>query len=151
MKFKSLAALTTAAAIGLTSIMAVGPVLGASHGMTPAEAIAARSAVMKGMGGQMRTLGSLEGDAMGAAADQFVAAFADMAKLFPEGSAEGTKALPVIWEDFAAFEAVIAKGAAVAAELKVAADAGDQAAFAAAAQKLGPVCGECHGTFRAQQ
>lgn len=145
---KKLQSITLAAALSIAAMTATAPVFADGHAMSAMEAQEARSVLMKTMGGTMRTLSSLEGEAMVDAANIYVEGFDGMAALFPEGSGEGTKALPAIWENWEGFEAVIAKGDAVAAAMLEAAEAGDQAAFGAAAAGLGPVCGECHSTFR---
>lgn len=142
---------TLAAALSVAALSITAPVFADSHALSATEAVVARSALMKSLGGTIRTLGALEGDAMVDAANIYVEGFGGLAALFPEGSGEGTKALPAIWENWEGFEAVIAKGDAVAAAMLEAATAGDKAAFGAAAKGLGPVCGECHTTFRASR
>lgn len=71
---------------------------------------------------------------------------------FPAGSETGheSEALPAVWEKPDEFRASAAKlGAEV--EMLMAAMPADQAAVGAAMQRLGPICSDCHETFRAKK
>jgi cytochrome c556 len=132
-----------AVALGVTGVVAQG------------DPIAARKDVMKGNGAQSRTLREMaEGkrpfDA--AAAKKAFAAMAagadKLGTLFPDNSKTGgdTKALPVIWEKKADFNAAIAKFAKDAkdAEAKVK----DLDSLKAALGEVGKNCGGCHNAWR---
>jgi cytochrome c556 len=71
-------------------------------------------------------------------------------KLFPAGSDKDTKALPVVWTDWAGFQAASKAADAAFDKLAVAAGSGDQAALAAAFADAGKACGACHDKFRAK-
>lgn len=151
MKKNLMTSLALAGALSVAALVSVSPVVADAHALTAQEAYEARKAAMRALGGQMRGLNGLEGDDAVAAADLFAETFGAMASLFPEDSITGdSKALPAIWEDFEGFEAIIAKGIDASAELQEAAAAMDQDAFAAAAAKFGPLCGECHSGYRGQ-
>lgn len=114
------------------------------------EAQSAREEQMKLFGGTMRGIRDAEGDTMIEIANVYVEGFAGLPALFPEGSNTGdSKALDLIWEDWEGFLAVVEKGNTAATALRIAAETGEQAEFLAAAQTLGPVCQECHDTYRA--
>lgn len=70
---------------------------------------------------------------------------------FPDGSGgEGTRALPAIWENWDAFVALLEEGRAAAEVLREAAEAGDEAATAAALREVGQSCRACHTDYRAR-
>ena len=71
-------------------------------------------------------------------------------KMFPAGSDKDTKALPVVWTDWAGFQAASKAADAAYDKLAVAAGSGDQAALAAAFADTGKACGACHDKFRAK-
>ena len=72
-------------------------------------------------------------------------------KMFPAGSDKGeTKALPVIWTDWAGFEAANKASLAAYDKLAAAAGSGDLAALTAAFADTGKTCGACHDKFRAK-
>lgn len=151
---RTLMSVSAAAAIALTAFAVSAPVNAASHALSPEEAHAVRVDAMKKLGGTMRTLGGLtDQQAMVDAANIYVETFASMADWFPEGSGvgevEGSLALPAIWDKPDEFAAEITKAQEAAAALLAAAEAGDTATFASAPRSiLGPVCGECHMSFR---
>lgn len=117
--------------------------------MTPEQLVEMRQAAMKEDGGILRGAGDLTGDAAVAAADTLIKNFTNFPAMFPEGSTLGdSKALPSIWENKEAFDAIFAKGLAGANDMKTAALAGDAAAYGAGLKVLGATCGECHQTFR---
>ena len=125
---------------------AVDPAIAA---MTPEQLVEARQAAMKENGGLLRGAGALTGVEASAAADVLIRNFTNLPAMFPEGSIVGnSKALPMIWEEHDAFTGIFGKALAAAKDMKVAADAGDTAAYAASLQTIGGVCGECHQTYR---
>lgn len=122
----------------------------AQETMSAQQAFEVRQQQMRSFGGTMRGLRSAEGDAMVDAANVYVEGFAAIPNLFPEDSiVDGSHALPAIWEDWDGFIAIVDKGNEAAIAMRIAAEAGDQAAFLEASQALGPLCQECHNTYRA--
>lgn len=125
---------------------AVDPAIAA---MSPEELVAARKAAMKENGGLMRGAGSLTGAEAVAAAEVLIKNFQNFSAMFPEGSLVGdTKALPLIWQEKEAFDAIFAKGLQGALDMKAAAEAGDAAAYAESQKVIGGSCGECHQKYR---
>ena len=117
--------------------------------MTPEQLVEARQAAMKEDGGILRGAGDLSGADATAAADVLIKNFTNFPALFAEGSAVGdSKALPAVWEEFDAFTAIFGKALQGAKDMKVAAAAGDAAAYGAALKVIGGTCGECHQTYR---
>lgn len=118
--------------------------------MTPEQMVTARKALMKEDGGLLRSASTLTGDAAVAAAQTLVTNFTNFPHLFPEGSMVGdTDALPAIWENWDAFVGIFAAARKTSEVALAAAQAGDSAAYVAALQPLGPMCGQCHQQFRA--
>lgn len=69
--------------------------------------------------------------------------------VFPAGShGEGSRALPAIWENGAAFATQVQGFQAAAVALDEAARSGDAAALQAALTAFGRTCASCHGDFR---
>src|SRR5437899_4768841 len=65
-------------------------------------------------------------------------------KMFPAGSDKGdTKALPVVWSDWAGFQAADKAAEATIDKLATAAGSGDMAALTAAFGDAGKACGAC--------
>jgi cytochrome c556 len=119
-------------------------------GMSAEEKVEARQAAMRENGGILRNLGTMSAADASAAATTLIQNFTNLPELFAADTIVGdSKALPLIWEEKAAFDAIFtqAKDAAMAA--KTAADSGDVAGAAAAAGAIGPLCGQCHGKYRA--
>jgi cytochrome c556 len=72
-------------------------------------------------------------------------------KLYPKGSDKGdTKALPVIWTDWAGFEAANTASANAADAMATAAGSGSLEALTAAFGATGKTCGACHEKYRAK-
>jgi cytochrome c556 len=69
--------------------------------------------------------------------------------VFPEGSAEGSRALPAIWTDAEGFQAKVNAFQAAATRLAAAAEAGDRSAMQAAVGDMGRSCRGCHTDYRA--
>lgn len=153
MSFKKFTALAIAGL--MTSALAAGVIAQdivadpAIATMTPEELVEARQEAMRENGGLLRGAGSLSGADAVAAADTMIQNFTDLLVLYPEGSIAGdSKALPIIWEEKEAFDALFEQGRDHAIDMKAAAEAGDAAAFGAAAQQIGGLCGQCHQRYR---
>jgi cytochrome c556 len=143
--------------VAIVGALAAGAMVGgATIALAQADVIKERQENRKQAGAAMRAIKGVV-DAKGpttAAVEQAAklktleAAFV---KMFPAGSDKGeTKALPVVWTDWAGFETA-SKNADVAFDkLAVAAGSGDQAALAAAFADAGKACGACHEKFRAK-
>jgi cytochrome c556 len=117
--------------------------------LTPEQMVTARQDIMKEDGGLLRSAGNLTGAEAVAAAEKLIQNYTNLTVLFPEGSLVGeTKALPAIWENNEAFQAILAAGIEASTAMKTAAEAGDAAAYGAAMQALGATCGQCHQQFR---
>lgn len=117
--------------------------------MTPDELVKARKDAMRQNGGLLREAGSLTGEQAVAATQTMIDNFDRLPALFPEGSiTPDSKALPVIWEDWANFVAIFNRAEAASREAQTAAQAGDAAAYGAALGKIGAACGECHSKYR---
>lgn len=129
-------------------------------GPTPADAITARHAGFKKMGGAMKALGEqLKADApakpiMADAAATIQKTAQEQGKLFPAGSgpAPGVKtdALPAIWADKAKFDAQMAALVTESGKLVGAVNGGDTLAIRAQMKAVGGTCGSCHRQFRAE-
>jgi cytochrome c556 len=112
-----------------------------------------RSDTMKALGGAAKSTGAMfKGEtefdlAKVQAAGHLVAAkAATLPSLFPEGTNEGeSEALPIIWKDWAGFEAASALLATRAGAL---ASAPDKASAGAAFGAMIKACGGCHETYR---
>lgn len=116
---------------------------------TPEEAVAARKALMRENGMQLRTAGNLAGDEAVATMQTLFDNYSHLSLLFPEGSLVGdTKALPAVWERWDEFVAIADATRDSAAAGLEAAKAGDTAGYAAALQAVGASCNQCHQIFR---
>jgi cytochrome c556 len=133
------------AAAGVTAVVAQG------------DPIAARKALMKENGAQSRIAREMiEGKRPFdlAAAKKVFATFEEAANkmpaLFPDNSKTGdTRALPVIWEKRADFNAAFAK---MGADAKAAAEqVKDVDSLKAAIGEVGKNCGGCHNTYRKKE
>jgi cytochrome c556 len=152
MKLRTLTALTLAGLVvaGLAAGTIAQDVDPAIAGMTPEQLVDARQEAMKQNGGILRNLGTLSGAEAVAALDTVIQNFTNFPALFAEGSIVGdSKALPLIWEDKDAFDAIFNAAKEQAMAAKAAAEAGDAAAFGTAAQGIGAFCGQCHNKYRA--
>jgi cytochrome c556 len=118
--------------------------------MTPEQLVDARQATMQSNRAVVGEAETLKGAAAVAAADTLIQNFTNLPALFAPDSIVGdSRALPLIWEEKDAFDAILAEAKAKAMEAKTAAEAGDDAGFAAAVGGIGPLCGQCHGKYRA--
>jgi cytochrome c556 len=153
--------LTKAIAASTVIVALTGSVFAASH-VDPAIATAmeARETHMKALGAQVGILGNMaqekapyDATAAAAAATTLAGLAAeDLAVYFPEGSdsvsVEGSRALPIIWEnaeDFKAKEEALTT--ATAALVLVAGT--DLDSLKAGFGPVGAACGACHETYRA--
>ncbi|WDR06344.1 cytochrome c [Devosia rhodophyticola] len=119
---------------------------------SPEDIVAVRQALMKEDGGILRQAGELSGAEAVAAMQTVITNYSHIPALFPEGSIVGDSgALPVIWEDFDAFTAIVDTGTEAAKTAMAAAEAGDGTAYGAALKALGGSCGACHQQFRQPQ
>lgn len=147
--------LLTATAISALAVF--GAVLTTANGAD--DPIAARKALMKGVGGAVKASGEMLGDggtfdaAKAAEAMTLVAKSAtDFPALFPETSMEGgeTTASPEIWKQMDKFKAA-AKQLADDATAAAAAAGKSKEEFAAAFGKATGNCKSCHQEFRVQK
>ena len=153
-----LASFAAAPALALAAVVAAGPVAAQSV----SDTIAARQGQFKLLAQHVGPLvgmaqGNLEYDAevAQAAADNLVSiAGLDQGLLWPEGSdnaaADGTRALPVIWEDFDGFTARLGALREATADLQAAAGQ-DLDALRGAIGPVGAACSACHEDYRAPQ
>jgi cytochrome c556 len=117
--------------------------------MSAEQLVETRQATMMQNGGIIRNAGNLSGADAVAAADTLIQNFTNLLALYPEGSIVGdSRALPIIWEEKEAFEALFMQAREAAVAMKAAAESGDAAGFGAGAQTIGGLCGQCHGRYR---
>jgi cytochrome c556 len=116
-----------------------------------------RVAALKKAGGSMQFFAQYDGSdaaAAVAAAKVLDDTAAALLSWFPEGSGPGgagvekTRALPVIWTDFADFEAKAKAFDDAVGPMTAAAAANDVAAIQAALAGVGKSCKACHETYR---
>jgi len=118
------------------------------------DVITARRDGLKGVARQMEGIKAVvdqRGDPRGstAAIADMIGFFEGFPARFPAGSGSGdTRALPTIWTDRTGFEAASANMVTQLRAFQAVANAGDQAAFAAAFQQTGATCGACHRPYR---
>ncbi|UYN99752.1 MAG: cytochrome c [Devosia sp.] len=142
----------TISGLALAALMAAGTVAVLAQDFTPPataeEAIAMREAAMRQNGGLLRGAANLSGDEAVAAAETFLFNYTHFPEMFPEGSSEGSDALPAIWENWETFTGIFETGRVAAEEALAAAQAGDSAAYGAAIQTIMGTCNQCHQQFR---
>lgn len=142
--------------VAIAGALAAGAMVsGATIALAQADVVKERQENRKQAGAAMRAIKAVI-DAKGATtgaveqAAKLKTLEAAFIKLFPAGSDKDSKALPVVWTDWAGFEAA-SKAADVAFDkLAVAAGSGDMAALTAAFADAGKACGACHDKFRAK-
>jgi cytochrome c556 len=145
----------TAAALGVGLAVAAGGALAQSAG---AQAVAARQANFKQLGGAFKTINDqLKTDAPDMAAIKAAAAkmqtlAAHEPEWFPAGSGPEagvkTGAKPEIWSDAAGFATAVTGLQAATAKLAAAANSGDLAAVKAQVPATGGACKACHDKYR---
>lgn len=139
-------AFAAVAAAAIAQDLTIDPAVSA---LTGQDAVAKREELMKSNGGTLRSAGNLAGAEAVAAADTLVYNFSNLTVLFGDDTKGlSNDALPAIWENRDGFNAILNKAIDAAGAAKVAADAGDAAAYGAAIQAVGATCGECHQAFR---
>ena len=143
--------------VAAISALAAGAMAGgATVAFAQADVIKQRQDNRKAAGAAMRAIKGIidaKGDTKGAVEQAAKLKELELAfvKMFPAGSDKGeTKALPVIWTDWAGFEAANKASLAAYDKLAVAAGSGDLAALTAAFGDTGKACGACHEKFRAK-
>jgi cytochrome c556 len=152
MKLRTVTALTLAGLVmaGLAAGTIAQDVDPAIAGMTPEQLVDARQEAMKQNGGIMRNLGNQSGAEAVASLDTMIQNFTNFPALFAEGSIVGdSKALPIIWEEKEAFDAIFNAAKEQAIKARGLAESGDTAGFTQAAQEIGAFCGQCHNKYRA--
>lgn len=152
---RKLAALTLSALFGLGSIAALAQGLPdikvdpAIAGMSADQKVEARQAAMKQDGKLLRGARDARGDDAVKIATTVLQNFTNFPALFADGATNAkSEALPVVWEQFDQFTALFDKGRTAAADMLLAAQAGDDAKYQASLRTLSRVCGDCHGTYR---
>jgi cytochrome c556 len=143
--------------VALIGALAAGAMVGgATVALAQADVIKARQDNRKQAGAAMRAIKAVV-DAKGPTAPAVAEAAklktleAAFVKMFPAGSGTGeTKALPVIWTDWAGFEAASKASDVAYDKLAVAAGSGNAEQLAAAFADTGKTCGACHDKFRAK-
>jgi cytochrome c556 len=142
--------LATALVVGLLASLPA-----AAQFQKPADAVKYRQSAFSVMGTHFGRIGAMVQnkvpfDAAALAANAEIVA--TMAKLpfagFVDGTAEGTKALPVIWTQRAKFDAGTEKMQAAVLELNAAAKTGDMAKIRPAFGAVGTTCKGCHDDYR---
>jgi cytochrome c556 len=121
-------------------------------GMSVDEKVEARQAAMKEDGKLLRGAAQATGQDAVAITDTVLQNFTNFPALFADGATnDKSHALPIIWEEFDKFTAILDKGRADLMDMRQAAIDGDNEKYIASFKALGGVCGECHQTYRAQQ
>lgn len=142
--------LTLAASLSLPAL---------SAGPAPQASVAARQAGFKKMGTAMKALneqlksGAPDKVIVLKSAQTLAATAREQTRLFPAGSGPSptvkTDALPAIWTDRAAFDALANRMVAESGKLVSLANAGNFDAVRAQVKATGAVCSSCHRQFRA--
>ena len=142
--------------LAIAGAIAAGAMVGgATIAMAQADVVKERQENRKQAGAAMRAIKAIvdaKGPTAGAVeqAAKLKTLEAAFIKMFPAGSDKDTKALPVVWTDWAGFQAASKASDAAYDKLAAAAGSGDQAALAAAFADVGKTCGACHDKFRAK-
>jgi cytochrome c556 len=143
--------------VALVGALAAGAMVGgATIAMAQGDVIAQRKENRKQAGAAMRAIKAIvdaKGPTAGAVEQAAKLKTLELAfvKMFPAGSDKGdTKALPVIWTDWAGFQAASKASDMAYDKLAVAAGSGNAEQLAAAFAEVGKTCGACHDKFRAK-
>lgn len=143
--------------VAIAGALAAGAMVGgATVALAQANVIKERQENRKQAGAAMRAIkGIIDAKGPTAGAVEHAAKLKTLevafVKLFPAGSDKGeTKALPVVWTDWAGFQAANKNAEAAIDKLATAAGSGNQEALAAAFADTGKACGACHDKFRAK-
>jgi cytochrome c556 len=142
--------------IAIVGAMAAGAIgAGATIAVAQANVVKERQDNRKQAGAAMRAIKAVI-DAKGPTAPAVEQAAklktleAAFVKMFPPGSDKDSKSLPVVWTDWAGFEAASKAANAAFDKMATAAGSGDMAALQAAFADTGKACGACHDKFRAK-
>jgi cytochrome c556 len=148
-----------ALALGVGMAVAVGGSL-AQSAAAPADAIAARQANFKQLGGAFKALNDqLKAETpdmavIKASAQKMKDLAAEEPTWFPAGSGPEagvkTAAKPEIWTDAAGFTTAVNNLQTETGKLLAAANGGDKEAIGAQVKATGGACGGCHAKFRAK-
>ena len=140
--------------LAVAGALAAGAMVGgATIAMAQADVVKERQENRKQAGAAMRAVKAIidaKGPTAGAVeqAAKLKTLEAAFVKMFPPGSDKDSKALPVVWTDWAGFQAASKASDAAYDKLAAAAGSGDQAALAAAFADVGKTCGACHDKYR---
>lgn len=121
--------------------------------MAPEAKVTARQQAMKDDGRMLRGAGAATGADAVTAAQTLVTNFTNFPHLFTEdtvGVGGENNAKPEIWQNWDAFVGLFAEARGHAEAALTAAQAGDMAAYQAALQPIGKLCGDCHQQFRSE-
>lgn len=142
--------ITTMALAGLLSLSAAATVI-ADTPLTADQAVAARQAAMKADGRALRGSDAFTGDKAIAALQTVHDNYSKLPSLFIKDSiTPKSVALPLIWDEFDKFQAILKKGSDAAADGIAAVKAGDMARYKADIGAIAATCNECHDTYRAK-
>jgi cytochrome c556 len=145
-------AFTAVVTIGLAAGVIAQDVSADIASMSPEQMVERRQEIMRENGRTLRDLATMAPADAAAAAETMIQNFTDLPVLFAEGTIVGdSRALPLIWEEKEAFDAIFADAKEHATAITAAAQAGDTAAIAAEAREIGGYCGQCHDKYRAPQ
>ena len=142
--------------VAIAGALAAGAMVGgATIALAQADVIKERQQNRKDAGAAMRAIKGIidaKGPTSGAVEQAAKLKTLEVAfvKLFPAGSDKDTKALPVVWSDWAGFQAASKNAETAFDKLATAAGSGNQEALAAAFADTGKACGACHEKFRAK-
>ena len=148
--FVSIAALGTFAALADDPpALVVDPAIA---GMTVDQKVEARRAAMKEDGMLLRGAADATGQPAVDITTTVLQNFTNFPALFADGATNANShALPLIWQEFDKFTAIVDKGKTALTAMRQAAIDGDTATYLASFKTLGAVCGEFHGSYRAKQ
>jgi cytochrome c556 len=117
--------------------------------MTNEDIVVERQRAMREDRDVLRTASGLQGDEAVAAATTLLQNFTNFPALFREGSlASGSRALPIIWQQWPQFEGIFDEARSGAGSMLEAARAGDDLAYGDMVRGIGQVCDECHQVYR---
>ena len=144
--------------IALAAVLVAGLVTAlpaAAQFQRPSDAVKYRQSAFSVMGTHFSRIGAMAQGRVpfdAAAAQANADIVATMSRLpfagFVEGTAEGTKAKPVLWTERAKFDAAAAKMVEEVGKLQVAARTGDLDRIRAAFGATGASCKACHDAYR---
>lgn len=153
--------------VAVASVIAGGALLTSesiSAAVMGQEALKARQDAMKGLSKNMKAIeafvkeGKGSADDVAAKAREISATAKKITELTPKGTGRGdfsdkeTRALPIIWTDWAGYEKAAGGLAAESAKLAEVASGGDKDKIAEQFEKVGKVgCGTCHKTYRGEK